>query len=181
MFYWCHSWYWSWWYDPNISKRAGYTIGNIVIFIADNTFIYNNVLSGATIGNVSVYVFTIPINLTKKNLTPIVTTTPSINPTGTADAIVNQIISFELTASNELDIPFMPADCSTYSVSKNTGINVDKSQAVLVVVPTIINSQYTDKNDLSLDHFSYVRAEGYYYDYIHLTLRLMLLILCAGL
>lgn len=77
----------------------GYTISDINVFVADNTAIYNNVISGATIGNVSAYLISFNINIDDPNLNPVLTATPVLNLTGTANAIINQIVPFSL-ASN---------------------------------------------------------------------------------
>lgn len=95
--------------DPNqsitsiiltVKPSKYYTVENNNFFAADNTFIYANVITGATLGNATSYIVFFDVVFTKPfNYEPTVTSTITLNPTGTAQAIANQIISFDLTVS----------------------------------------------------------------------------------
>lgn len=71
-----------------------YNITNVSIFAADNTFIYNNTITGATYDNASAYIISFCINFTQKTVPPTVTTNTILNPTGLGTAIVTQLTPF---------------------------------------------------------------------------------------
>ncbi len=81
-------------------RQLGYTISDKLFLVADNTSIYNNTTTGATYNNVSAFIIGFKLNYPDTKKIPVVTTSVSLNPTGTADAILNQILPFVLETSS---------------------------------------------------------------------------------
>jgi len=79
---------------------AGYTLTDISIFMSDNTAIYNASTSGGYT-NVSAYVISFKVNILSTTYhIPVATATPSLILNGTGNAIVNNILSTEITCAD---------------------------------------------------------------------------------
>lgn len=90
-----------------ISQSTEYYVTDISIFTPDNTTIINNTMSAGSFNNLTAYILTYKINFFKPSKTvPSVTSTAFLNPTGTADAIINQI------APLNIDVTRSYAKCS---------------------------------------------------------------------
>lgn len=76
-----------------------YTVDSVDVLVADNTGSVNATLVGATVGNESSFVIIIGLTLKNATKAPVVTTAPSLNPTGGGSAMLRQVIPFDVSST----------------------------------------------------------------------------------
>jgi len=78
----------------------GFTIQNVNIISADNTALYNN--TNIPVNNATAYLVLIDITSRQFIGNPIPSLTVGLNPTGTNDTVVSQIVPVEISYSNKI-------------------------------------------------------------------------------